>query len=506
MKRNLYQAVLAALVLLASAMANSQTTITIDAPLPAGDYVISPKAAPPPPEPDEETDPDPEPDPDPAPDPDPVDTGRPELGARGQRINDDVVGPYVATDSRIPAFTYVGGFRIPDGNFGVSSIKSTKGGFSVQIGESGEKTLWISGNRNDSRNVGAFALPDLADDPNNAVATNVVPFFSLAGVGGNHLTNVYRWGDWILASNTTSYDGGDDNRCYFFVVRPDGSDQQPCHGLSIPAKDAPEWRRQMSAGSFFEPPPEMVEQLGGSLCMHGEHWINIIGRYSAGPSLTCFYPDFPYDDGVVRPTAHMYYPIDHTIGQHGSSNLQWVPDARNPEGGEWKVRQRVSNPIFNRLARYEGCFIWMTTDSYVCVGLIAGQNSGDWYGPSKNQPKTHVQKGTHTGHPLEMPVGVTNPDCNPNAWKDEDQADWCIPKTAGESKQLHDMSNYVWIWPMSEILVAEKPWDPEPAEWTFFNDLVDRNPGRILGAYFDRDANQIYLLAAGGIVTVFQVG
>ncbi|MEM1189927.1 MAG: hypothetical protein AAGI72_15450 [Pseudomonadota bacterium] len=471
-----------------------------------------PMAPPTPPESDPEPDSDADPAPDGAePDPDPVDgpmpAERPDLGKRGEATNSAYVGPYVPAESRMPTLTYKGGFQIDRGTFGVSSIASHKGAFSV----SGDRLL-IAGNRSTGRDVGVFEIPTLADNPENAIARNVVPFFRLAGVSGNHLTDVYLWGDWILAMNTTFYDGSDTNTCYVLMVRADRSEQARCHDLWAPKAAAPEWRPQMSGGSFFKPPAEMVDALGGSLCMHGEHWINIIRRYSAGPSLSCFYPDLPAADRVVRLTAHMYYPYNHTVGQHGSSRPIWVPEEPGSASGEWLVRQRKSNPVFNRLSRYEGCFIWMPTDSYVCVGLNAGQRYGDWYGPdkdgnAKDGRKTHVQKGTHTGHPDEMPKGVINPNCRPGAWSEADRSEWCRPETPGKLRSLRDQTNYVWIWDMPEILAADKPWSPEPAEWQPLNPLLpeDARPGWIVGAFFDTDTNYLYVINGRGIVRVYQV-
>ncbi|MEO1079704.1 MAG: hypothetical protein AAFY29_09125 [Pseudomonadota bacterium] len=417
----------------------------------------------------------PEPEPDPPTDPDPAldleDT--PDLGPRGLAQNNAYKGPYVPAQSRMPTFTYLGGFQLDDKRYGVSSIASTKGGFSVVGGR-----VWIVGNRTEGRNVGAFEVPALAMDPENAKAQNVVPFFKVGEVDGQHLTDVFydEYSGWLILSNTVFYDATKSNKCFIITVRADGSDQQPCYDVR---------NRQFAAGSIVKTPPGLVERLGGRLCMHGEHWINIISRYSNGPSLHCYDPQLPDPDQRVSVVEHMYYPHTQTVGQHGSSSLEWVEAEQ-----KWQVKQRTSNPIFNRLARYEGCFFWEPTDSYICVGIIGGQKYGDWYGPRKNQPRTHVQKGTHTGHPDELPTGRL-----PNG----------EPEKPGTLNHLRDMSNYYWITPISAILSADKPWGPEPVEWGYLNPLLGERPGRILGAYFDTDFSRLYLLTGKGVIRVYDV-
>ena len=104
----------------------------------------------------------------------------PEFAARGLYNNTKPEGPWTVPDtprSRMPNLTYVGGVRIDDQRFGASSVKSSKGGFSVVDGN-----IWITGNRNEGRSVGAFAMPEPSpsEDPSDwPVAQNVVPFFKV---------------------------------------------------------------------------------------------------------------------------------------------------------------------------------------------------------------------------------------------------------------------------------------------------------------------------------------
>ncbi|MEM1191544.1 MAG: hypothetical protein AAGI72_23635 [Pseudomonadota bacterium] len=428
----------------------------------------------------------------------------PDLGARGQAQNNAYKGPYAPPVSLVPDLTYLGGFQLEAGEFGGSDLLANKGAFSVYHGEEFDEIV-IAGNRNKGRHVGTYRIPALAQNPADAIAPNETPFIRIANVQGQHLTQAFKrrnpdtGEEWFLASNAIFYTTKDDD-CNVFVFKADGTGPKTCYAVWAGS----EWaglKRQLYSGSIFEAPDSLADALGGHYCIHPEHWLNNISRVSAGPGLSCFDMNIPRTPTTIRVNLLMTYPYDQTVGQHGSSSLGWEPDE-----GLWRPIQRQSNPIFGRLARYEGCFFWEPTDAYVCVGTNGGQEYGDWYGPRGNQPKTHVQRGTHTGHPDEMPTGVTDPNCDPSVRGKLGTPRLCVPQRAGQLRGLRDMKPYVWVTRISDILDAAQPWSPEPVEWGYLNSYVDKPVAFVSGAYFDEREKRLYIIHGPGIVTVYQVG
>ena len=184
--------------------------------------------------------------------------------------------------------------------------------------------------------------------------------------------------------------------------------------------------------------------------MHGEHKTNIISRYSAGPSLHGYDPDIPDTDKWVSLTAHMYYPHTKTVGEHGVGGCG-----------------RPANPVFNRLSRYEVSFFWEPTNSYISLGMNAGQEAGIDYG----HPPYGGPKGNYT--------------CI------EGRADWHA---------------YFWITDLDDIWNADEPWAPQPVEWGYLSEHMSVRDNMIKGAYFDPDVNLLYIMGWSNRISVFKVG
>ena len=283
-----------------------------------------------------------------------------------------------------------------------------------------------------------------------------MPFFKVGSVSGQHLTGVFHDLEtgWLFLSNTEFYDADKNNKNFVLAVWPDGSNQQPWYDVE---------NRQFAAGQILKTPSSLIDKVGGRLYMHGEHWLNIISRFSTGPSLHGWSPQIPDDSGRLALTEHMYYPHTQTVGQHGVSGCG-VP----------------ANPIFNRLSRYEVSFFWEPTNSYISIGLNAGQGrfdengdaiyAGIWYGDNNSN------KGNHT----------------------------CDPAGLDDASIGNDRSNYFWITDLDDIWDAKNPWEPVPIEWGYLNPTLTVPPGWIIGAYFDPDTNLLYLLSHNQQLRVYR--
>lgn len=385
--------------------------------------------------------PDPEPEPEPEPEPDPVegpDLDPPQL-IQGLARNPHPVGPYHdPSNTRLPRFVYEGGFRLKRGTtHQLNDIASMKGGFSV----SGDK-VWVTSNRTHNRNdpnrgmaVGSFHRPApvvTSDVRKMPIAEPAGDFFRIAPFNENgrrmekgdaHLSGVSYdpVTDKVIVTVNVFYDATKRNTQFISVMDPDGSNIQGWFNVT---------NRQVAAGQVLKTPSDLIDRVGGRLYMHPEHWTNIISRVCQGPCLHGW--DF---DGTLPEPGKNIKLTPHLVYKHGQS---WGEHQTRGKGGE--IPQ--SNPIFNRLSRYEVSFFWQ--NSYISLGLNQGQRGGIGYG---HPPYPPFHKGNYTY--------IQN-----------------------------DQDNYFWITDLDDIFEAKNPSDPKPVEWGY---LQAHMPGqrRIQGAYAD---------------------
>jgi len=340
------------------------------------------------------------------------------------------VGPWIAPGekSRMPKLTFEGAWRHRKGRWNeIGQITGMKGGFAVT-----DDGVWLTNNRNKIKAVGKYTRPEPAlttDVAEMPMAELITPFFEVEPQHSNstHLSDVFydEVVDKVYITINEFYDADKDNNSFIAVMNTDGSDKRGFYDVT---------NRQMAAGQILKTPEHLIKKVGGRLYIHPEHWTNIISRVSTGAGLHGWDGALPSDPrGTIELTPHLYYPHTETPGEHRTAGCD-----------------QPANPIFNRLSRYEVSFFW--NDSYISIGLNAGQKGGIDYGV----PPYGINKGNYT----------------------------CIEV---------DYDNYYWIWDQDDIFSAEKPWDPKPVEWGYLEPLAPEVPW-IIGAYFDPESNKLYLL------------
>ncbi|MBK5940351.1 hypothetical protein [Halochromatium roseum] len=339
-------------------------------------------------------------------------------------------GPWIApgATSRMPTLTFEGAWRHRKGRWDeIGEINGMKGGFAVT-----DDGIWLTNNRNKTKAVGKYSKPtpalttNIADMP---IAELVVPFFPVEPekTRRTHLSDVYYDDivDKLYITINAHYDANKSNTKFIAVMDPDGSNKQGYFNVT---------NRQMAAGQILRTPDDLIDKVGGRLYMHPEHWTNIISRVSTGAGLHGWDGTVPEKRGdTIALTPHLYYPHTLTPGEHGTGGCN-----------------RPANPIFNRLSRYEVSFFWK--DSYISIGLNAGQEGGISYG----EPPYGGNKGNYT----------------------------CIK---------NDYDNYYWIWDQDDIFGAQNPSEPKPVEWGFLAPHAPEAPW-IIGAYFDSVTSKLYLM------------
>lgn len=347
--------------------------------------------------------------------------------------------------------TFTGAFRIPNGEYGVSTVDYAVGtlGFNPE-----NHSLYIVGRGRESA-IAEFPITDpsmatevamlpVTDDP-------IQPFTDVLGTGGNpesldRVTGIL-WVDGALLINAEQwYDGPGDNTDTTIVVA-DADDLAGARDGYFELTDA-----ARSGGYMGVIPARWQEAFGTAHYTGWSSVYSIISRYSIGPSLYAFTPSDLIDgDAATEPSADATAFMTFPFGD--GTQL-------DPRGTEYEPQGTPgpfppASPLWNPLSRGVYGFFVPGTRSFLVVGSTGGLETGIGY-------KAEQEDGSICPGPC--PYGVD------------------------------DRYNYYWLFDVDEILAADSPHDPRPYDFGVWEVPFDDGGAHpISGATFDAEGGVLYL-------------
>lgn len=346
---------------------------------------------------------------------------------------------------------YKGGFRLPLGTYGESSIAWSNGTFALSPGGD---SIYVVGHVNDHA-VAEFRIPELVNSQSlNELRMASAPMQGFTKVlskatGGNPeslntITGLFFYDGKLVVNAIDYYDGGADNRDTTLVIEsPQNLASSRVSGffeLSCAAT---------CSGWISKIPVEWQQTLGGTHIAGYASNYSIISRFSVGPSAFVIDPSeliaktsaasSSVVDPVVKAFARMFFPLAHPLH----------PDIYNVS---------LQNELWTELSMAVYGFIVPGTSTYLTIG-----NSGGQYGG----------------------IGYKLSGCG----------GYC-------AQDSQDYYNYIWLWDVNDLVKVKsgllQPYEIRPyAYGKLETPFQNGQHGLIMGADYDDRTKLLYLLLRG---------
>ena len=341
---------------------------------------------------------------------------------------------------------YVGAFRLPADEFGISSMNYSEGPLAYSPARD---SILIVGHSHQQA-VAEFTVPgivnstELADLP-MAVAPRQTFATVLDRTPDGNPESLDRIGglavipgadhDELLVNAYEYYDAPGDNTLTTLVVR----DATDLAGATVDGYVAFAGGAGHTSGWLSLIPLEWQTALGGRYLTGQSSGMPIIGRSSVGPSAFAFDPDDVGEAGTIPTETLLDFSLDHPL--HA--------DLENAVG---------DNDLWTHLSRVTYGFIAPGTRTYVTLGYSGGHASGVCY-------KCTQDNGNVCGG-------------------------YCAP-------QADDYDQYVWLWDVDDLVAVREgrtePHAVRPYAYGPFATPFETDLHQLGGASFDPAAGLLYI-------------
>lgn len=372
----------------------------------------------------------------------------------GVALNCATVDESNANSNNLPeatnsAFKYIGGFRIRNRTFGASKVGYTQG--SMALTENA-RSFFIIGHRNQQA-IAEFPIPPLVNSVNladlnfsDSPLQNFVTLLDRVPSGNtdtiNRLTGIEYINGKIIANGVEYYDANYNATDTTFVIQdPSDLANSALSGFFKMTGKA------HAAGWMTEVPPEWSSTLGTSYITGYASNVPINGRHSIGPAA------FSFDATATTQLVTAGSQIQTEAYLDFSLTNPLATDSLNTSG---------TNNLWTENSEVIYGFIIPGTNTYMTIGSSGGHVGGIGY-------KITQDNGTK---------------CN------------------GYCTYLYDdYLNHVWYWRVSDLLKVKngelEAHELRPYQYGEFIVPFQTAPSghnKIVGADFDKDNNQLYLL------------
>lgn len=354
--------------------------------------------------------------------------------------------------STLPLFnisdlSYEGAFRLPDADFGISSMNYSEGPIAYN---KANQSLFIVGHTFEQA-IAEFTVPSLSTSTlltDLTIASNPIQTFvtvlnetsnsnpdSLDRIGGMAVLDIN--GVQKLMLNAYEYYDAPGDNTYSTLIVEDIND------LSNSAKTGYYNYQALaghSSGWISHIPIEWQDTIGANYLTGQSSGLPIISRLSVGPSAYAFNTFAIEDTASTIPTTEM---LDFSLYEPLREDL---------------YNDSLDNDVWTHLSRVTYGFIVPGTRTYFTVGYSGGHNSGVCYKCEQNN-------------------GIECPG-------------FCAVDTS-------DYYHYYWLWDMNDLMAVKNgvllPYDVEPYDYGEFSTAFENDYKQIGGGSFDDESGNLYL-------------